>query len=226
MSHDNNPTLVPHAPQAPRRALLMGFAAAASPMAPALGTAMGGLPASPAAAPDPIFAVIAEHQARVRAYADAVDAQEIAESDEECEAAADAIDATSDAFEASIGAVLTTRRGAVVTATIIAFKPKPAAPDPLRDPRRNLLSAHHHSLLGINQRQEGMAHHLSFDAGTHEELIEALLRFAEIGREFKAALEAYREQLLKALATKCPAAAKRIREGKPPRRRSRRSTEA
>jgi hypothetical protein len=110
-----------------------------------------------------------------------------------------------------------------VSATIIAFKPKPVAPDPLRDPRRDVLTKHYHSLLGINQRQEGMAHHLSWGAGSHDELIEALVCFANISREFEDAIEAYREQLLKALATKCPAAAKRIREGKPPPRRRKRS---
>jgi hypothetical protein len=47
MSHDKS-TLVPHAPQASRRALLMGLAAAATPIAPALANAMGGLPTGPA----------------------------------------------------------------------------------------------------------------------------------------------------------------------------------
>jgi hypothetical protein len=51
---------LPIAPQASRRALLMGFAAAATPMAPALANALS--EPAPAAA-DPIFAVIAEHQA-------------------------------------------------------------------------------------------------------------------------------------------------------------------
>jgi hypothetical protein len=48
----HNPTLVPQIPQASRRALLMGLAAAATPMAPTLATAMGGLPTSPATDPD------------------------------------------------------------------------------------------------------------------------------------------------------------------------------
>jgi hypothetical protein len=99
-------------------------------------------------------------------------------------------------------------------------------PDPLRDPRRHVLSNHYHSLLGMNQRQEGMAHHLSWEAGTHDELIDTFISFIEASREFRQALEAYREQLLKALATKCPTAAQRIREGKPPRRRRKRSDTA
>jgi hypothetical protein len=56
MSHDKS-TLVPNTPQASRRALLMGFAAAAAPMALALANAMGGLPTSPAGV-DPIFTAI------------------------------------------------------------------------------------------------------------------------------------------------------------------------
>jgi hypothetical protein len=69
MSKDNQ-TPIPQAPQASRRALLMGFAAAATPMAPALATALG----EPAPAEvDPIFGVIAEHRAAdagvVTAYA-------------------------------------------------------------------------------------------------------------------------------------------------------------
>jgi hypothetical protein len=62
---------LPTAPQASRRALLMGFAAAATPIAPALANALG--EPAPAMA-DPIFAVIAEHQAALKAYlqADAI----------------------------------------------------------------------------------------------------------------------------------------------------------
>jgi hypothetical protein len=105
MSHDKS-TLVPHAPPASRRALRMWLAAAATPMAPALATAMGGLPTSPATDPDPIFAVIAEHRAHMRAWADASEAEDMAETDEEAKAANEAICAASDAFEISIGLVL------------------------------------------------------------------------------------------------------------------------
>jgi hypothetical protein len=58
---------------------------------------------------DPIFAVIAEHRAHMRAWADAMEAQEVAESDAEFEDATDAIGAASEVFEASIGLVLTTQ---------------------------------------------------------------------------------------------------------------------
>jgi hypothetical protein len=111
-----------------------------------------------------------------------------------------------------------------MSATIIPFKPKPAAPDPLR--RRNVLSDNWHLLLVMNQRQEGMAHHLSWGVGIHDELIEALCAYIDARRDFNEALEAYREQLLTALATKCPAAAKRIREGKPPKGRRRKKRAA
>jgi hypothetical protein len=63
---------LPTAPQVPqmrhqasRRALLMGFAAAATPMAPALASALSG-PAPPVAGP--IFAVIERHRAALEQY--------------------------------------------------------------------------------------------------------------------------------------------------------------
>jgi hypothetical protein len=103
-----------------------------------------------------------------------------------------------------------------MSATIIAFKRKAAASrDPAPDPRRHVLSNHYHSLLGMNQRQEGLAHKLSWRGGTGDELIKTFMTFVNAGRDFDEALGAYREHLLKALATKCPAAAKRIREGNP-----------
>jgi hypothetical protein len=58
MSQDNQ-THIPDAHQASRRALLMGFAAVATPMAPALASALS--ESAPAAA-DPIFDAIAEHR--------------------------------------------------------------------------------------------------------------------------------------------------------------------
>jgi hypothetical protein len=58
MSQDNQ-ILSSEAPKASRRALLMGLAAAATPMTSALANALS---ESPGAA-DPIFAVIAEHRA-------------------------------------------------------------------------------------------------------------------------------------------------------------------
>jgi hypothetical protein len=75
---------LPTAPQASRRALLMGFAAAATPMAPALANALS--EPAPAVA-DPIFAVIAEHDAAYEAVIAAFDAhiddEEITEAAEE-----------------------------------------------------------------------------------------------------------------------------------------------
>jgi hypothetical protein len=64
MSQDNQ-TSIPDAPQASRRALLMGFAAAATPMAPALANALS--ESAPAAA-DPIFAAIEAHGAALEQY--------------------------------------------------------------------------------------------------------------------------------------------------------------
>jgi hypothetical protein len=63
------PSIVPATPQASRRALLIGLAAAATPIAPALATALS--ESAPAVAPievDPIFAVIAEHREAVRVW--------------------------------------------------------------------------------------------------------------------------------------------------------------
>jgi hypothetical protein len=56
---------IPAAPQASRRTLLIGLAAAATPLAPALANALS--EPAPATA-DPIFAVIAEHVAATKAY--------------------------------------------------------------------------------------------------------------------------------------------------------------
>jgi hypothetical protein len=104
-----------------------------------------------------------------------------------------------------------------MSAAILQFKVKPTD---LLIRRRDPLFDHYHLLLGMNQRQEGMAHKLSWRAGSRDDLMDAFVSFIETSREFNDALEAYREQLLKALATKCPRAAKRIRNGKPPRRRA------
>jgi hypothetical protein len=91
-----------------RRALLAGAPAVAA-AALAGGTVANALAIAEAKAAevDPIFAAIAEHRARMRAWADAMEADDMAETDEAFEAATDAMDATSEAFEASIGPVLT-----------------------------------------------------------------------------------------------------------------------
>ena len=59
-----------------------------------------------------------------------------------------------------------------MTATILQFKAKPADVFKRRDP----LTDHYHLLLGMNQRQEGMAHKLSWRAGTRGELMERSCR--------------------------------------------------
>jgi hypothetical protein len=68
-------SLIPEAPQASRRALLMGFAAAATPMAPALANALS--ESAPAVAmpsePDPVYAAI-KHERDVYAEYCATDA--------------------------------------------------------------------------------------------------------------------------------------------------------
>jgi hypothetical protein len=83
---------VPELPQASRRALLMGFAAAATPMAPTLANALG---ESALAVADPIFAVIAEHREAQEALHAACDANGL--DMEECPIKAAADDRASDA---------------------------------------------------------------------------------------------------------------------------------
>jgi hypothetical protein len=111
-----------------------------------------------------------------------------------------------------------------MSATIIAFKLKPT--DEAIAPRRcsrideNLWNA----LLGMTSRQSAMAFHLSFrNRERSRRTRAALARYIEALRDFEPALEDYREELLKNLDAYCPRAAKRIREGKPPRRRRKQS---
>jgi hypothetical protein len=85
MSQDNQ-TLSHAAPKASRRGLLIGFAAAAAPMAPALADALGGLPgaAAGAAAVDPIFAVIVLHREAVLIHEEARElCRELAANDDD-----------------------------------------------------------------------------------------------------------------------------------------------
>jgi hypothetical protein len=82
-------------------------------------------------------------------------------------------------------------------------------------------------LLGMTSRQSQMAFDLSFRDRERSRLTRAALaRYIEALRDFEPALEDYREEPLKNFDAYCPRAAKRIREGKPPRRRSRRLTKA
>jgi hypothetical protein len=77
--------------QASRRTLLMGFAAAATPMAPALANALS---APAPAAVDPIFAVIAEHleaqeEQHAACYANDLDVEDCPRKTVACERAVD-----------------------------------------------------------------------------------------------------------------------------------------
>jgi hypothetical protein len=51
-------------------------------------------------------------------------------------------------------------------------------------------------------------------------MLRACVDFGEAMGALEDAAELYRQELLRAMATKCPAAAKRIEQGKPPRRRA------
>jgi hypothetical protein len=74
----DNQTPLPAASQASRRALLMGFAAAATPMAPALANALS--EPAPAEA-DPVIAAIEDHKAALAEFYRLVDVLEEAEHD-------------------------------------------------------------------------------------------------------------------------------------------------
>jgi hypothetical protein len=108
-----------------------------------------------------------------------------------------------------------------MSGTIIKFKRHdPPGTPPLE--RHCITPDIHSELIGLNQRQEEMARRLSWAAGMHDDLMDALIRFHDAQDPFNRAVQTYRETLLRALATKCPAAAKRIEQGRPPRRRRRR----
>ena len=93
---------------ATRRALLAGAPAAAA-VALTAGTATGALAAAATGpvAPDPIFAVITKHRANMRAWQAVLDAEETADTDAERDAWDPESGAAMEAFEASIGNVLT-----------------------------------------------------------------------------------------------------------------------
>jgi hypothetical protein len=102
-----------------------------------------------------------------------------------------------------------------MSATIIEFKPKVAEPIVRRRFTCTDLWA---ELLGMTRRQAGLADDLSFrDPERRARTVEALCRFVDAMEPFEKAVEGYREELLKNLDAHCPRAAKRIREGKPPR---------
>jgi hypothetical protein len=110
-----------------------------------------------------------------------------------------------------------------MTAIIIAFKPKQTDDDPPR--RRSIIGRElWAALLGMTPRQSEMAFWLSFrnpDKGVATRT--ALCRYIEAMRDFEPVLADYREELFKNMDAHCPRAAKRIREGKPPRRRRKQS---
>jgi hypothetical protein len=105
-----------------------------------------------------------------------------------------------------------------MTATVIQlFKPK-AAPPGIR--KRSIVLKLWEELLGMTHRQSQMAWELSLENLERRKLThEALIRLTDAMEPFEIALEGYREELLKNLHAHCPRAAKRIREGKPPRTR-------
>jgi hypothetical protein len=101
-----------------------------------------------------------------------------------------------------------------MSAIIIAFKPKSADDDLPR--RRSVIGRELWSaLLGMTPRQTEMAERLWRGHLTGA----TLARYIEALRYFEPALVDYREELLKGFEARYPRAAKRIREGKPPRRR-------
>jgi hypothetical protein len=97
----------PNTPIPSRRALLAGAPAVAAAALAAGGIANTLAIAGAAMPQDPIFAVIHEHRAHMKARADAMDAEDMADSDAEYEAALEAMNTASAAFEASIGKALT-----------------------------------------------------------------------------------------------------------------------
>jgi hypothetical protein len=114
-----------------------------------------------------------------------------------------------------------------MTATIIAFKRsrRPDADPPRRCSRitRKLWD----DLLGMTSRQSEMASHLSIRSRErHRQTWSALAQYIEALRDFEPVLDAYREELLKNMDAYCPRSAKRIREGKPPRRSRKRAKPA
>jgi hypothetical protein len=113
-----------------------------------------------------------------------------------------------------------------MSATIIAFKPKPPAEAAEAAPprRRHATSELWNELLGMTSRQSEMAFDLCFRNRARSKLTRAALcRYFVASERFEKALEDYREELLKNLDAYCPRAANRIREGKPPRRRRKQS---
>jgi hypothetical protein len=116
-----------------------------------------------------------------------------------------------------------------MSATIIPFKPKPTTE--ANPPRRwSPDFKQWYGLLGMTPRQAEMAHRLAFgDPERWRSTNAALHPFWAALDVVGPLIEGYREQLLKNMDARCPNAAKRIREGKPPkdhRRKNRRKKRA
>jgi hypothetical protein len=107
-----------------------------------------------------------------------------------------------------------------MSATVIEFKRKP--PDDDGPPSQWHIGPDlWYALQGMTSRQSEMAFKLGFGRDQGTATVAALMRYIEALRIFEPALAAYREELLKNLDARCPRAAKRIREGKPPARKRR-----
>jgi hypothetical protein len=108
-----------------------------------------------------------------------------------------------------------------MSATIIEFKPKPRADDAPK--RRGVGPDLFYALLGVTYRQGEMAFRLGLrNREGHQQTCATMTWLFDLLPEFEAALYEHREQLLKNMDAYYPRAAKRLRDGKPPRRRRRR----
>jgi hypothetical protein len=105
-----------------------------------------------------------------------------------------------------------------MSATVIAFKPKPKPPDGGDFDRRPLFGRKlFYDLLGMTQRQAELALYARNGECTNRTM-RAFGRYIEALRVFEPELAAIREALLSNMDACYPRAAKRIREGKAPRR--------
>jgi hypothetical protein len=109
-----------------------------------------------------------------------------------------------------------------MSATVIAFKPKPKPPDGGDLNRRPciILRKLFYELLEMTPRQAELAFWSACgDEERWQRNLDALDRYHAALKAFRPELAAYREVLLSNMDAYYPRAAKRIREGKPPRSR-------
>ncbi len=98
-----------------------------------------------------------------------------------------------------------------MSATIIAFKPKPTDEDDVPPRRWSVSKELWHALLGMTPRQAEMAFWISFRSKERSKPTRVTLsRYIEALRDFQPGLEDYREELRKNMDMYCPRAAKRI----------------